>query len=478
MPRPNADARRVWLLVWSIALLVRLSAALLLPNAEQDGYSYAETIAAWRANISAGAFHVVDLFGFWLPLFQFVSAIVDLAVHNALVSGKIVSSLAGAASCAVVFGLTKRLTHSLALATFAFALVLLSPLHLLYSASAMTDIPFAALTIAVVWFVARGRWMVAAIFAAAAELVRLEAWTFIFALPVLQLMLERRIAWKKMSILLLPPLMWLAISHAATGDWLGYFAKRQAYQNAFIDFHPTRRGFVAADLAFDLQNFALGADPIVFVSILIATTLSILHGRERRREIVAIGVCTLTMLLFLGVAYVSKRQPILLSRYALVFFMLGVPAFAVLLPLLPTFVRVIAIALCLYGFVRQYPIIPKVIADYHAQERIASALVQRIADARCFTDDPAVRVLSRLPTGRFRRTEITPASARANRDAFLQFLREQRVDYLVFIRTEDSLPAQFFPELGRSDKIDNDAFTFIAHAPSPFGPDVWLYRLR
>ncbi len=474
MPRPNAEARSVWFIVWLVALGVRFAAAWLLPNAEQDGYSYVEIIAAWSAKISHGDFHIVDLFGFWLPLFQFFAAILNLAIHDPLLSGKIVSALAGSTTCVLVFALTKRITQSLPLASMAFALILFNPLHLLYSAAAMTDVPFGCLALAAIWFAMRDRWMAATICAGLAELVRLEAWVFILVLPLLQFLFHRRVSWMTMSILLLLPLLWLGISHAATGDCLGYFAKRDAYQHNFLEFHSTRRGFAFADVAQDLDYFLLGANPI----ILVAMTMSILRAKHRSREIIATTLCAAALVAFWFLAYVSKRQPVLLPRYGLVFFVLGLPVFAFMLKTFPRPVAILALILSIYAFVRQSPNIPKVIADHRAQQHIARALAALIGESRCFTDDPAVRVLSRLPADRFLRSETTPSSAAADAVRFDTYLREQHTDYLVFIRTEDSLPVKFFPDLGVDRKIDNDNFELIARERSPFGPDIWLYRLR
>jgi hypothetical protein len=206
--------------------------------------------------------------------------------------------------------------------------------------------------------------------------------------------------------------------------------------------------------------------------------MSILRAAHRSREIIAVSLCTAALLAFFALAYVTKRQPVLLPRYGLVFFTLGLPLFAWLLKILRRPIAAVALVLLLYGFVRQFPNIPKVISDQRAQQRIATALAGRIGDARCFTDDVAVRVLSRLTADRFLRSEITPSPARMDAASFVTYLRDQRADYLVFIRTEDSLPVKFFPQLGRADKIDIDLFELIAVERSPFGPDIWLYRLR
>jgi hypothetical protein len=57
-------------------------------------------------------------------------------------------------------------------------------------------------------------------------------------------------------------------------------------------------------------------------------------------------------------------------------------------------------------------------------------------------------------------------------------LRDQRVGYVVFMATEDSLPVQHYPELGRGRVPADGRFELITSATSSFGPDVWLYRRR
>src|SRR3954451_6408534 len=120
VPRtPNADQTAVrpsvWIVVWLLALATRLGAAFYLPNAEQDGYSDAETIGRLSTALGAGHFHLTDLYGFWLPLFQFVAAIPDIWLHDPLLCGKLVSGICGAISCMLVFVIAHRLTNQAAL---------------------------------------------------------------------------------------------------------------------------------------------------------------------------------------------------------------------------------------------------------------------------------------------------------------------------------------------------------------------------
>src|SRR4051794_7078128 len=90
------SSRSLLVPIFGIAVLSRTAAAIVLPNAEQDGYSYAEMIANLTQQFEHGHFHLSDLFGFWLPLFQIASAVVNLWFHDPMVAGKIVNVFCGA----------------------------------------------------------------------------------------------------------------------------------------------------------------------------------------------------------------------------------------------------------------------------------------------------------------------------------------------------------------------------------------------
>jgi hypothetical protein len=487
---------RVWILtlLWSVALAVRLSAAFLLPNAERDGYSYAETIAWLSANF--GHLRLADLFGFWLPFFQLTAAIPNVWIDNPLLTGKIVSGLCGAASCVLVFAITQKLTRSIALASLTFALVVCNPLHILYSAASMTDVPHGCLVLASVWFLLQERWLGAVIFAAIAESVRIEAWTFILLIPLLQFIRERRISLIALGVLVLPPLTWLVICHLATGDPFASFAERVRYNASYLDFNPTRRSFVFADINRDVIYFMLGANPIVFLAIIAAGGLSIFQAiRQPNRLCWPAAVITAYALALFGfvlLGYITKRQPVLFPRYGLIFFTLGLPLLAWLLQFvlahgkrfrIAQCAAVAAIALSLWQSTRQIPVIFKVLDDFQAHRQVAQAIAAALQqshdkNSRCFSDDAAIRVLSGLPIERFARSNTTPVAVRQNAGDFETYLHEQNVTYLVFTSIEDSLPVTFYPELGRSPRVDVGHFEFVSVAFSPFGPDVWLYRLR
>jgi hypothetical protein len=483
-----------WIAIWLIAIGSRATAAFLLPNAEQDGYSYAEIIARLSAHISSGHLQWADLFGFWFPLFQLAAAIPNIWIGHPLVAGKILSALCGASSCVLVFAITQRITRSIALGYLAFALIVLNPFHVLYSAACMTDVPCGFLVLTSLWFLIRRRWLLAAIFAALASCVRMEPWALILLLPLLQFAYEKRVSIAALIILILPPLAWLALSYHVTGDPFAYFAARVHYHANYLDFYPTRHGFASADIRQDLDYFLLGANRIVVLAIVATGALSILRTFRRRRFMPLSWVAPLAyataLFGLLLLAYLTRRQPVILPRYGLIFFPLGLPLLVWLIGLsIKHWPRSLAIKLAAFLVIGlsvretkgQVDTIWKVRVDFRAHQQIVHAL--RIAfsqsansDQRCFSDDVGVRVLSGFPEDRFVRSTSAPASAWEDAAVFESYLKENHVAYLVFTRIEDSLPAKVLPELGNN--VATGKFQLIALAPSPFASDVWLYRLR
>jgi hypothetical protein len=477
-----------------MALVVRLWAAFYLPNAEQDGYSDAEMIARLSASLAGGHFRLADLYGFWLPCFQFVAAVPNIWLHDPLLAGKIVSSLGGAASCVLIFAIARQLTQGVLASGMVFAFVLLNPLHLLYSAACMTDVPFGCLVLASLWFLLKDRWWAATVGAAMAGTVRVEAWALIPLLPVLQFTRQRRISPAGCALLAFPPLGWLLIGRLARGDWFAFFAERAQYHARYLEFHPSRRGFALTDMLGDLNYLLMGANRMVFLASVAVALLWLIQWRRRGRfnwPVLAILSYLFSIVGLLVLAYVTKRQPVWLPRYGLFAFVLGLPLLAWLIEFLheeakPPWLAwsgITAIVLaCAWMVKPQLPSIPKVLNDFEAHAKVADALVADLAashdgDTRIFSDDVAVRVLSRLPARRFVNTFDAPAQAWNDPSVFTEYLRAQRVGYVVFMATEDSLPVQLYPELDGRAPADG-RFHLLASATSTFGPDVWLYRWR
>jgi hypothetical protein len=488
--------KQVVLLVALIAITTRIAAAIALPNAEQDGYSYAEIINRLTNRIDAGQLRVADLYGFWLPLFQLAATALNLVLHNGVVAGKVVNAICGAATIVVVFLITVELTGTIRFALLTAGLMLLNPLHLLYSAACMTDVPHACLVMISLWCAMRRKWLVSAVFGALAGLVRIESWTLLLALPVLQWACERRISSAAVIMLFLPPLIWLVISTVASGDPLHYFHDRARYHAEYIRFHPGRDGFSRAIVWGDISFFLLGAgEAVVAGGSLAAVIVAVQFFRANQPVnldlLKPLGFAA-AMLSLIVLGYVTKAQPVLLPRYGLTFFALGLPVYGWTLQwLLLRSARRWVLHMGLWAAVvlawlvqihDQIPTIWKVRQDDRAQRRIAAAVAANVgqgaADHPCFSDDVAVRVLAGLPAKCFLQTSQVPPLAATGRSEFLTYLQKNNVTYLVFFPTEDSLPAKFLPELEKPDQAVDSPFEIIEFAPSDFGPDISLYRIR
>src|SRR5439155_12010403 len=91
----------------------------------------------------------------------------------------------------------------------------------------------------------------------------------------------------------------------------------------------TRRGFAFADVRQDIGYFLLGANRGVVLASLTAACLSIWHVVRRHRPppllIAATFTYAVAFLAFILLSYLTKRQPVILPRYSLIFFVLGLP---------------------------------------------------------------------------------------------------------------------------------------------------------
>jgi GPI transamidase subunit PIG-U len=475
-----------------LALSTRVAAAFVFPNPEQDGYSYVETIARLSASLSAGTFRAADLFNFWLPLYQFASAIANLWAHNPLLVGKLLSAGCGAAGCVLVFGVVWELTQNRSIAWLSFGLVLCNPLHILYSAASMTDVPHACFILGSLYAVLRRRWVAAAIWMAIAEGIRIEAWAFVLVLPLLQLAYDRRVSPLVLLILVLPPLCSIGICQLATGNPLAIFERRELYIQSYLDFIPCRRGFTADDIQRDLDYYSLGANAVIQFAAFVAGA-SIIQRLIRREWVPSdLGMAAgyfFALLGFLFVAYITGRQPVVYPRYGLLFFVLGIPLLAWMLdsfskvcesPPFRTLAAYGLIFLSVRESTRQLAVIHSSLENARAESAIARELqltVNGDSSARpIFCDHASVRVLSQLPAQRFLRSNAVPPEAAASRQTFEGYLRKENVGYLVFTQMENSLPAKLLPQLRDSATASLPEFQRIDHEVPRPETEIFLYR--
>src|SRR5258708_1030229 len=264
------NPRTLWPTLVLVSGIPRIAGAFFLPNAFGDAYVYIRVIGEMSTKLSKGTFALTDLYGFWLPLYQLISAVANIFIRNGFYAGKIVAALFGIGSCLLIYRITLRLTASHPAALLGFELIALNPLQITYSASAMTDVPHAFFVLASLYFVLQRGWVLAAIFAALAGLTRVESWMFLALIPAIQFLRERRISITALLILVLPPLFWFYISWKAAGSWFACFEARQNYHDWLLAMNPSLAHFTLASVLRDGAILIVSTDIAIMISSFVA----------------------------------------------------------------------------------------------------------------------------------------------------------------------------------------------------------------
>jgi Dolichyl-phosphate-mannose-protein mannosyltransferase len=487
--RHSAKQRSPWLPLILAAAIPRILGALFLPNAFGDAYVYIRDIAAMSAKMRAGTFAITDLYGFWLPLYQFLSALINVFIGNGFYAGKLVSAVFGVGVCLLIYSVTLKLTAQRTAALLAFALIALNPLHIFYSASAMTDVPHAFFLLASFYFCLKERWVLAAIFAALAGLTRMESWMFIALIPAIQFFRERRVSLAAVAILAIPPIFWFYISWKATGNWLACFVARREYHDWLFAANPTLAHFSLPHILRDGATLLISADTAVLIAAFVAGWLAIRPVVRRARipqEVRAIVPALVFFFATLGMiaaAYLSGAMPIIFPRYGLILFTLGIPILAwttlTLRKRRPQLARRLLISvIAILAFDASVQLVGSVglLNQISAQRAVADYLHTNFkpdSNARIFCDEGTVQALSGIPPEKF----LASTDAPRDREAFLNFLKEKNVEYLVFVDNQDSTPVKLFPDGGYGDRIDSFEPVMNGHTEFIY-TSIWLYRVH
>lgn len=491
MRRHKKNQSLFWFTLALIATIPRILGAFFLPNAFGDAYVYIRDIGILSTKLSARTFAFTDLYGFWLPLYQFISGVINVFVGNGFYSGKLVSAIFGIGACLLVYSITLRLTGNRLAALLGFILIALNPLHIFYSASAMTDVPHAFFVLASVYFILRRGWILAAVFAALAGLTRVESWMFLALIPAIQFFKERRISPAAVVVLIIPPLFWFYISWKATGDWLACFKARQQYHDWLLAANPALAHFNFSAVVRDLATLIISTDVAVLIASFVAGWFVLKNfarfarGQDFPEEERAILGAVIFFFAFLGLlvsAYLTHQQPIIFPRYGLLLFSLGIPILAWTLLKLrasnPQWARrllISVIVICVLGWGVQFAGAVGSVNQYRAQRKVADYLrdhFQPNAGTRIFSDEGTVTVLSGIAAEKF----VTSSEAPKDREGFLAFLKERNVEYMVVVTSSLSTPSRLFPGAEYGEPIG--PFESVMNSHSEFmNTNIWVYRV-
>lgn len=478
-----------------IASAPRIIGAFFLPNTFGDAYVYIRDIGNLSTKIKTGAFALTDLYGFWLPLYQLVSAFINVFVGNGFFVGKIVAALFGIGACLLAYALTLTLTEHKFAALLAFLLIALNPLHILNSTSALTDVPHAFFVLASMYFVLKRSWIAAAVFAALAGFTRVESWMFLALIPLIQFWKERRVSIPAMLILLIPPLSWFYISWKATGDWLACFRVRQQYHDWLLTQNPSLAHFSVTGVGKDIAMFFSGADVAVLVSAFLAAWFVLKQslGRSRSNKTTSkVDPCNpdsiyplllvfFAFLALLLVAYLTHQQPIIFPRYGLILFSLGIPILAwtylAITRRRPEWSRRILaaiIVLCALNWSAQFAGGIGELNRYSAQRKVADYLRDHVdtkSSAKIFCDEDTVKVLSGIPEERF----LSSADFSQETEAFATLLKQAKVEYLVYAKRQGSIAVKAFPD---AESQEPEGYLVVIHSYTDFFlTDIWVFQV-
>lgn len=488
---------KLWSFLFAVAAVPRLLGAFFLPNTFGDAYVYIRDIGTLSTKIKAGTFVITDVYGFWLPLYQFIAAVINVFVGNGFYTGKLVSALAGVGVCLLVYAITLRIVQHQTAALLLFLLIALNPQHIMNSASAMTDVPHALFVLGSLYFVLKKRWMVAAVFAALAGLTRVESWMLIGLIPAIQFWKERRVSLPALLIMLFAPLFWFYVSWKATGDWLACFKARDQYKDWLLTQNPALAEFSLKGVIQDAALLVSGIDPAVLCAALFAGWLVLSRSKKSSAEngdaaktaskaesVLPLLIFFFPFLALLLVAYLTHQQPIIFPRYGLILFSLGIPilawAYFAMVRRRPHWSRrilIATVALCLLNGSAQFIGGVGELNRYRAQRRVADYLRDRFdmnSGTKIFCDEGTVRTLSGMSEDRF----LTSADAPKARDEFLAFLENQNVDWLVVVIKDDSLPRRLFRDASQyGDPIG--PYEVVSDSHSQFlRIHIWIYRRK
>ena len=507
----NSPTRLQLLLVFIASTVPRLIGALWLPNAFGDAYAYIEQTYYLRRALLDGSFSVSSLFGFWLPLYQFICAIVSAVVGNTFYVPKIISAICGGGICVLVCALTWELTFSKSSTLVTTIIVAVNPYHIFYSSSAMTDVPHAFFILLCAYCCIKGRWWIASVFALSAGLMRIESWTLIPLIPVAYFLSSSSKVWQRFlkstvlfSCLTVGPMFWLYVSWKATGSFSKYFEIRNQYIVETLANSPWLSSFSMARVGFDLLRLSYIVNPLViFAGVALmfrlnravatpiesAFTQALLWFRNLLSS--AQGVMLMffcSHLAFLLIAYATNNQPEIWPRYGLIFFALGLPLLASLYQdLRRTWSfneerKAVTIHAAVLLFAIQFCVqlidVTRMTVKNDPNVTVAEFLEdQRKKDGavKIYCDDGAIRVLSGIPLEEFRNQYNSPADEKA----FIQSLRDHQVRFVVYKDLPGSPLRKIIRDL-RSRTTHND-ITLEEVIPTPRKPAkdvVMVYRVH
>ncbi len=475
LPTRRRIARAALIVLAPICLRVVL--ALLVDDFEDDAWARDLIAQQLSGEMRAGSLSMASILSVsvWLPAWQLLCAACERVVHEPYYVPKLLSALFGGLSPAIVFALARHLATgagegeggSMRAAWTAWAFAALAPWHAMYSATGMSESFYGFWILVAMYGLVRSRadnrWLlVAALALGPATWTRFEGWVLAGAIPAIALVQRRArpVTFVAACVLIaVPPVLWLAINRAVSGDAL-HFARVGANDvRNFLAF----RGTAFSDrgpLAIARHVAYIAAANGVVVTLLAARGLL----RRRTSDTRALGAAILALLGLLLTLWLARRQ-VGWRRY---YVPLGMPLCAAaglgLVDLRRPRVAILAVALeaLIVVGVQTHFMVTWVRPRIAARRDAATFLRARSGTIYC--DEPAVRMLSGLPPERFVNQWQLPRGRDHDPDAMLASMRASRVRWVVFADLDYSALPHTFPWM-RASRVEPPFALALASRP-------------
>lgn len=478
--------------VFLVPLAVRLATTLLISvEADADGYYHALFAERAAKAISSGKLSFWDLHGFWLPLYHLAAGAISMIFGSAYWSCRILSVIAGAATCALVWSMVLRVFKSRIAAWGAWLLLVTAPWHILYSAFSMNEASFGFCIAAAVYCLSRAGkensfFLFAAAASAAACLLRYEGWIIAPVIWLIAAGQRRSRIWMLCAggILIVIPIAGVhVLNYMLEGNTFYHLDFQRANMTEYNALYPAVAMRNAFNIARHIGLLGMTSGPAALILALVGLW-TILRDKVLRLAALPIWLVAAVQISFLMYSYLIGNSGSF-GRYWVPsvwgIAALGGPGVAYVARRFgqsgyrwkkSAAAAGIVTALAVNG-VLFFESAKWIFRQSKASTQISMEL-RKLYEARqisglIYTEAPAVRFESGLPPQNF----VDPGMPRERAKA-LEYLRENKIEYMVWLDTEYAPTRYAFPELAGGR--ESPGFKLCAN-PRLGNPEILLFRI-
>ena len=424
----------------------------------------------------------------WLPLFQYLIALVMYATANSsILVSRLTSLFFGSLSCLVVYQVGMRLYERKWLALVGGMLIAFQPWHVDFSVLGVAESVASFLVILMTYFFICNKPRSFGLVSLFAALCSYEAWVVILALIVLGAIKK---GWRRTALvwvtvpLPLTLIGWSAWSYFATGNPATWIASTlYAMYPLGWEIHLVNPSV----LLFYVNNLLV----MTFFLFFVGVVFGLLKGGNTRAITVAviIAVAIYGFAHYVGLDFGDQSRVIILLPLLVAAIPSAFPKFSgskmrrLLIVLMLLLVIVVP-------YLSQIWIFPKKVYIVMPEYRAGEALGRVYDGGNILSDSPITTYSSKLRVDRFITYErIRWFLANSDETQLVLWLKNNDVNYVVWEKTNHTLGHQIFPFLsdGENHTLEDATFTLIYEDSLRTGhwehdlrygiPDVFIYRI-